>query len=318
MALHMFLTSVILAGIMSQSLSMAEIKRADDYEILQERLRIEAQIKAEEEAKRLEEEALKAQMEQEKKAEENKAALEALKAYQVEENLPSVGYNDGKSWWFRRTNTNVPPTAQGEIAIQNYDAYYLGDITKNVIYLTFDEGYENGCTEKILDILKENDVKAAFFVTKPYMESEPELVKRMVEEGHIVGNHSDTHPNMTTLSDEDIKNEIESCAQYFNELTGQEMPKFFRPPEGAYSIRTLEKTQELGYKTIFWSFAYRDWVTDDQPGAQVAYETVMNNYHNGCIMLLHAVSESNTEALDSILKDLKAKGYSFESLENLP
>ena len=314
MALHLFLTSAILAGVISQSLSMAEIKRAEDYEILQEKIRIEAQIKAEEEQK-AKEEAQKA--EEEKKA-QRAAALEALKAYQVAENNPSVGYNDQKSWWFRRTNTNVPPTAQGEIAIQNYDAYYLGDITDKVIYLTFDEGYENGCTEKILDILKANDVKAAFFVTKSYIESEPELIKRMVAEGHVVGNHSDTHPDMTTISDEQIVREIENCAESFKALTGQEMPRFFRPPAGAYSIRTLEKTQELGYKTIFWSFAYRDWVTDDQPGADVAYETVMNNYHNGCIMLLHAVSESNTEALDSIIKDIKAAGYSFESLENLP
>lgn len=314
MALHLFLTSVILAGVISQSLSMAEIKRAEDYEILQEKIRIEAQIKAEEEQK-AKEEAQKA--EEEKKA-QSAAALEALKAYQVAENNPSVGYNDQKSWWFRRTNTNVPPTAQGEIAIQNYDAYYLGDITDKVIYLTFDEGYENGCTEKILDILKANDVKAAFFVTKSYIESEPELIKRMVAEGHVVGNHSDTHPDMTTISDEQIVSEIENCAESFKALTGEEMPRFFRPPAGAYSIRTLEKTQELGYKTIFWSFAYRDWVTDDQPGADVAYETVMNNYHNGCIMLLHAVSESNTEALDSIIKDIKAAGYSFESLENLP
>ena len=314
MSLHLFLTSAILAGVISQSLSMAEIKRAEDYEILQEKIRIEAQIKAEEEQK-AKEEALKA--EEEKKA-QSAAALEALKAYQVAENNPSVGYNDQKSWWFRRTNTNVPPTAQGEIAIQNYDAYYLGDITDKVIYLTFDEGYENGCTEKILDILKANDVKATFFVTKSYIESEPELIKRMVAEGHVVGNHSDTHPDMTTISDEQIVSEIENCAESFKALTGQEMPRFFRPPAGAYSIRTLEKTQEVGYKTIFWSFAYRDWVTDDQPGADVAYETVMNNYHNGCIMLLHAVSESNTEALDSIIKDIKAAGYSFESLENLP
>ena len=314
MSLHLFLTSAILAGVISQSLSMAEIKRAEDYEILQEKIRIEAQIKAEEEQK-AKEEALKA--EEEKKA-QSAAALEALKAYQVAENNPSVGYNDQKSWWFRRTNTNVPPTAQGEIAIQNYDAYYLGDITDKVIYLTFDEGYENGCTEKILDILKANDVKATFFVTKSYIESEPELIKRMVAEGHVVGNHSDTHPDMTTISDEQIVSEIENCAESFKALTGQEMPRFFRPPAGAYSIRTLEKTQEVGYKTIFWIFAYRDWVTDDQPGADVAYETVMNNYHNGCIMLLHAVSESNTEALDSIIKDIKAAGYSFESLENLP
>ena len=140
----------------------------------------------------------------------------------------------------------------------------------------------------------------------------------MAEEGHIVGNHSTTHPDMTTLSDAQIKQEIEGCANAYKNLTGKDMPKFFRPPAGAYSIRTLEKTKELGYKTIFWSFAYKDWVTTEQPGAEAAYQNVMTNYHNGSIMLLHAVSESNTQALDRIIKSLKEQGYTFKSLEELP
>lgn len=229
-----------------------------------------------------------------------------------------VGYNDSKSWWFSRNKTKTPPSAQHDICMMQFDAYYLGDVSKKIIYLTFDEGYEMGYTEKILDILKENDVQAAFFVTKPYIESDPELVRRMVAEGHIVGNHSVTHPAMSTLSDEGILKELSGCATYFKEITGVDMPLFFRPPAGEYSIRTLEKTQEAGYKTIFWSFAYKDWVTDEQPGEQVAYNNIINYSHNGCIMLLHAVSKSNTEALDSAIKELKAEGYSFESLENLP
>ncbi len=245
-------------------------------------------------------------------------AIKALMPPQPESNSPLVGYNDRKSWWFSRNTTKTPPSAQMDINISQYDAYYLGDVSRKVIYLTFDEGYENGCTSQILDTLKANDVPAAFFVTKSYIESEPELVKRMVNEGHVVGNHSVTHPDLTALTDEQIAEEINGCAEYFKEVTGQDMPPFFRPPEGVYSIRTLEKTQQLGYKTIFWSFAYRDWVTDDQPGKEAAFNNIINYSHNGCIMLLHAVSQSNTEALDSAIKELKAQGYTFESLYRLP
>lgn len=229
-----------------------------------------------------------------------------------------VGYNDKKSWWFRRNSDHLPPSAQMDINISQYDAYYLGDTQHKVIYLTFDEGYENGYTTQILDILKANDVKAAFFVTKDYIERNPELIKRMVDEGHIVGNHSVTHSDMPDLSDEQIKSELDECAEYFKEVTGVEMPRFFRPPAGVYSIRSLEKTQDAGYKTIFWSFAYKDWETDNQPGKEEAYNMVMNNYHNGSIMLLHAVSQSNTEALDDMIKSLKQEGYTFLSLYDLP
>lgn len=233
-------------------------------------------------------------------------------------NDAGVGYYDEKSWWFRRNTEHLPPSAQDEIAIGNYDAYYLGDTQHKVIYLTFDEGYENGYTPKILDVLKANDVQAAFFVTKSYMEDQPDLVKRMVSEGHIVGNHSVTHPAMSGLSKEQILAELNGCAAYYKELTGQEMPKYFRPPEGIYSIHSLEQTKAAGYKTIFWSFAYNDWDPQNQPGTKAAYDMVMTNYHNGCIMLLHAVSQSNTEALDQMIKDLKTKGYVFQTLDQLP
>ena len=237
---------------------------------------------------------------------------------QPQQNNAAVGYHDRKSWWFKRNSENMPPSAQQDIAIDKYDAYYLGDTQRKTIYLTFDEGYENGYSEKILDILKENDVKAAFFVTKSYIRDNTELIKRMVAEGHVVGNHSVTHPDMTKLTDEQIASEIQECAAYFKEVTGQEMPHFFRPPEGVYSIHSLEQTQAQGYKTIFWSFAYGDWDVNNQPGKQAAYDIVMNNYHNGSIMLLHAVSQSNTEALPDIIKSLREKGYTFMSLEDLP
>lgn len=229
-----------------------------------------------------------------------------------------VGLDDSKSWWFRRNDTKTPPTAQNDICIFDYNAYYLGDTSQKVIYLTFDEGYENGYTAQILDILKANDVQAAFFVTVPYIEQEPELIKRMVEEGHVVGNHSDTHPNMSTLSEADMAAEINNCNAAFEALTGRPIDPFFRPPAGEYSIRSLTQTQALGYKTIFWSLAYQDWDVNNQPGKDAAYHSAVDYVHNGAIVLLHAVSQSNTEALDEVLKTLKAEGYEFKSLYDLP
>ena len=237
---------------------------------------------------------------------------------QPEITIDGVGYNDQKSWWFSRNSENIPPTAQQEINIAQYDAYYIGDTSEKIIYLTFDEGYEAGYTGQILDVLKENDVKAMFFVTGHYLNSQPELVKRMADEGHLVGNHSYDHLDHTAISDDEMVEDIESCQQLITDTVGYEMPKFFRPPSGVYSIRTLEKAQEMGYKTIFWSFAYKDWDTSAQPTVEEAFDMVVDNYHNGCIMLLHAVSEANTNALDDMIKFLKNEGYEFRSLMELP
>lgn len=225
--------------------------------------------------------------------------------------------NELKSWWFIRNNENLPPGAQNEIDIAYYDAYYLGNINEKKIYLTFDEGYENGYTGKILDTLKEHNVKATFFVTKPYIESQPELIKRMVDEGHIVGNHTVTHPSLPSKSKEEIEYEINDTAGYYKEVTGRPMDLFFRPPSGEYSERTLQITKDLGYKTIFWSMAYNDWDINHQPGKQVAYNHIVNNHHQGAIILLHAVSSSNTEALPDIINFLKEQGYTFALLNEI-
>jgi len=266
--------------------------------------------------------------EEEKQEEEDEIAIEIKSTPSDEvlknapdqptENSSAVGYNDRKSWWFKRNSEHTPPSAQMEINISQYGGYYLGDTNERVIYLTFDEGYENGYTSKILDVLKENDVKAAFFVTEPYIESEPELILRMKNEGHVVGNHTTTHPEMSSLTDDELFWEITECENAYAELTGEPMDKFLRPPAGVYSIRTLEKTLAAGYKTIFWSYAYKDWEVDNQPGTVEAYNMFVNNYHNGAIVLLHAVSQSNTEALNSIIKTMKEKGYRFASLYELP
>ena len=252
-----------------------------------------------------------------------KSVEEMGKASSYEMNIEPTNYDTSKlsntkqSLYFVANNNHTQPQGNGSVALNKYNAYYVGNPNEKKIYLTFDEGYENGYTSKILDVLKAKNVKAAFFVTKPYIESDPELVKRMVAEGHIVGNHSVKHLSSPTLSDSQLKNELTETAQAFEKVTGQAMPKVFRPPMGEYSERTLAVTSNMGYKTVFWSFAYKDWITTAQPGKDVAYNTVMSKYHNGAVLLLHAVSKSNTEALGDIIDSLRAKGYTFDTLNNL-
>lgn len=200
--------------------------------------------------------------------------------------------------------------------LKNCSGYYLGNTGEKVIYLTFDEGYENGNTGKILDTLKELEVPAAFFVTKPYIDSQPDLIKRMVNEGHIVGNHSVHHPSMASIHDkEKFKAEFTGVEDAYRNLIGADMPKYFRPPMGKYSKKSLEITKELGYKTIFWSFAYKDWLVNSQPSESYAIEKITNGSHSGCIMLLHAVSDTNTKVLKTVIQSLKSDGYVFKSLD---
>lgn len=226
--------------------------------------------------------------------------------------------NTTKGWGLKRNNNHQQPEMPSSITafLKKYGAYWIGSSGSKVLYLTFDEGYENGYTAKILDILKANDVKAAFFVTGHYLRSQPDLVRRMVNEGHIVGNHTDTHPSLPDVSDAQIKQELSTVEQEFEKATGRKGMKYLRPPKGEYSERTLAVTRELGYHNIFWSLALVDWVP--MPGGpQEAYDSVMGNLHNGALILLHAVSKDDTEALDRILKDAKAQGYSFKTLDDL-
>lgn len=203
--------------------------------------------------------------------------------------------------------------------LKEKSAYYLGDTSSKVLYLTFDEGYENGHTGQILDILKEYKVPAAFFVVKPYITKEPELIKRMVDEGHIVGNHSVHHPSMAQIHDkEKFEAELKGVEDAYKELTGEDMPKFFRPPMGKYSKESLQSTKDLGYKTIFWSFAYKDWLVNNQPSESYALQKIGKGAHPGSIMLLHAVSKTNTNILATVIKTLQEEGYQFKSLNDLP
>ncbi|MDD4237254.1 MAG: delta-lactam-biosynthetic de-N-acetylase [Desulfotomaculaceae bacterium] len=226
--------------------------------------------------------------------------------------------NTKKGWGLKRNDSHEQPEMPASISagLSKYGAYWIGSPNEKNLYLTFDEGYENGYTPQILDTLKANDVKAAFFVTGHYLKSQPELIKRMVDEGHIVGNHTDSHPSMPGISDEEIKQELQLVEQAYEQVTGRTGMKYLRPPMGEYSERTLALTQELGYHNIFWSMAFVDWVP--MPGGpDEAYQSVMDNLHNGALVLLHAVSKDNTESLDKILKDTKAQGYTFKNLDDL-
>ena len=197
-------------------------------------------------------------------------------------------------------------------------AIYKGDETQKVLYLTFDEGYENGFTPKILEVLNNNNVPAAFFVTKPYITGNPDIIKSMVDGGHLVCNHTSRHKSMPTLANKpEFKDEFTNVEIAYKEVTGKDMPKYFRPPMGRYSHKALVETKDLGYISVFWSFAYKDWLVDKQPSREYAINKITSNIHNGQILLLHACSKTNTEILDEVLKKLKNDGYEFKSLDHL-
>lgn len=202
--------------------------------------------------------------------------------------------------------------------LKQYNAYFCGNSEDKKIYLTFDCGYENGYTPAILDALEKHNVKAAFFVVGNYLETSPDLVKRMVEEGHIVGNHTYHHPDMSQISDPaSFQEEITSLEKKYQEITGLEMQKFYRPPQGKYSESNLKMAQELGYQTVFWSLAYVDWYVDQQPTQEEAYAKLLPRIHPGAVVLLHSTSKTNTEILDDLLTKWEQEGYTFGTLNEL-
>ena len=225
------------------------------------------------------------------------------------------------NWYFnpRSDGLTPEPSKEGSHLLKKYDAYYVGDTNEKVLYLTFDEGYENGYTNEILDVLKKHNVKAAFFVVKPYIKSNPEIINRMVEEGHLVCNHTCSHPSMALIKDKDKFNkELLDLEMSYEELTGKKMAKYFRPPMGKYSELSLNYTKELNYKTIFWSFAYNDWDIKNQPPKEKALETILKRSHSGAIVLLHAVSKTNADILDELITKWESEGYTLKSLDDLP
>ncbi len=227
-------------------------------------------------------------------------------------------YEQKRCWGIARQPNGQTPKADpgADTVLKKYGAKYVGDVSKNTIYLTFDEGYENGYTGKILDTLRNNNVKAAFFITGPYLSEHQDLVRRMVDEGHTVGNHTIHHPSLPEKDDSQIEEEVLGLERAFSEKFGAKM-KFLRPPKGEYSERSLSITSKLGYCNLFWSFAYDDWHRDKIRGPEYAYKKVMSNLHNGAVLLLHAVSKDNADALDIIIKGARAAGYEFGNVEEL-
>ena len=219
-------------------------------------------------------------------------------------------------WGIKREKNHKQPDL-GKVnneLINKYEGISIGNSESKSIYLTFDQGYEAGYTEKILDVLKENNVSATFFITAHYLNTREDLVKRMIDEGHIVGNHTVNHKSMPDISDEEIKEEVLRLHQSIYEKFGYEM-KYIRPPKGEYSERTLSITNSLGYKTVMWSFAYKDWDEKNQNGEEKSKKIIIDNLHNGEVMLLHATSKDNMNVLDYVIKTAKEMGYEFKSLD---
>ena len=223
------------------------------------------------------------------------------------------------SWGLSFQTEGAPPSGPvGAEQLRRLDAAYLGDTTQKKIYLTFDAGYENGCTEQILDVLKNHNVSAAFFLVGNYLEKNPDLVRRMVAEGHIVGNHTMHHYDMSKISDKEaFTKELQDLEALYKEVNGEEMQKYYRPPQGIYSQSNLEMAQELGYRTVFWSLAYVDWNTDSQPTADYAFSKLIPRIHTGAVVLLHSTSKTNAAILDELLTKWEELGYSFGTIDEL-
>ncbi len=201
--------------------------------------------------------------------------------------------------------------------LHKHDSLFLGNTERKDLYLTFDNGYENGLTPAILDVLKAKQVPAAFFVTGHYVKEEPQLLKRMVDEGHIVGNHSWSHPDMSQLNETQIASELDRVDEQVQRITGQKKMQYLRPPRGIFNERVLAASRKLGYRSVFWSIAYKDWDVNAQRGAGYAFDQVMKQLHPGAILLLHSVSRDNAEALGSIIDKAREQGYTFRSLDEL-
>ena len=240
--------------------------------------------------------------------------------------LTNANLKEGKTigWGIKRANNNMQPDVgeNNRKILEENNGICLGKDTEKIIYLTFDEGYEAGYTEKILNTLKENNVKATFFITSHYLNTTSDLVERMINEGHIVGNHTVNHKSMPSISNEEIEKEIMKLHQAVMGKFNYEM-KFMRPPKGEFNERTLKKTSELGYKTVMWSFAYFDWDEKKQPSLEESRKMIINNLHCGEIMLLHPNSKTNSEVLEIIvffdsqaaIKEAKEQEYEFKLLD---
>ena len=244
-------------------------------------------------------------------------ALTAKKAESV--GVAALLHGKSENWGLGFGTEGKPPTGNASAEeLKKYNAYFIGDTTQNTIYLTFDCGYENGNTEPILDALKKHDVKATFFVVGNFLETSPEIVKRMIAEGHMVGNHTYHHLDMSSISSMDaFKKETQDVENLFEQITGTPITKFYRPPQGKYNIENLKMAQELGYHTFFWSLAYVDWYQDKQPTKDEAFGKLLKRIHPGAIVLLHSTSSTNAQILDELLTKWEEMGYTIKPLTEL-
>ena len=224
--------------------------------------------------------------------------------------------NELLRWGFKRGEEGKQPVfdSKSKQVIDSFDGITIGNSHEPIIYLTFDNGYEAGYTEKILDALEKTNVKATFFITAHYLNSASYIVKRMIEDGHIVGNHTVNHKDLTKLSDEEIKKEIMDLHNAVYQKFGYEM-KYFRPPKGEFSERVISLANDLGYKTVMWSSAYDDWDKEKQNREEYGKNKIINNAHNGAVILLHATSKDNSQILEGVINELKNKGFSFKNID---
>ncbi len=223
------------------------------------------------------------------------------------------------NWGLSFPEEGQPPAGNADSAyLAQYNALYRAETQEKVLYLTFDAGYENGCTGEILDALQKHQVPATFFLVGNYLETQPDLVRRMVEEGHTVGNHTYSHPDMSAIADEaSFREELEQNEALYRQVTGQEMAKLYRPPQGKFCESNLRMAQQLGYRTVFWSLAYVDWYEDDQPTREEAFDKLLPRVHPGAVVLLHSTSSTNAAILDELLARWEEMGYTFGRLEEI-
>ncbi len=243
-----------------------------------------------------------------------------LSAGQASLPMPKAHADGTFHFGFKKSENGQPPSIDQEGfkgLLSRYGAVFTGNMSAPELYLTFDNGYENGYTAGILDVLKAKQVPAIFFVTGHYIKTQPELLKRMAQEGHLIGNHSWSHPDMSVISAEQIKQELDKVKEQVLPLTGQKEMKYLRTPRGIFNERSLAVSKQLGYTNVFWSVAYKDWDTASQKGAQYAFDKVMAQLHPGAVILLHSVSSDNARALGRIIDAAKAKGYQFKSLDEM-
>lgn len=233
--------------------------------------------------------------------------------------MPASGViQNGENWGLGFGASGAQPTGtESPDIMKKYGAYYIGDANKKVIYLTFDCGYENGNTPAILKALKKHKAKATFFVVGHFLKENNDLVKQITKEGHTVGNHTYNHLNIVGMGKEKFESELSQVEEMYKEITGKEIAKYYRPPQGKYDVENLKLAQAKGYKTFFWSLAYVDWNADSQPTKEQAFDKLLSRIHPGAVVLLHNTSKTNGEILDELLSKWEEMGYSFGKLEDL-